>query len=149
MGVGLMSCLLLMSRCREQVHALAGGAPHAYESRVLRYRPSKVTICFCTKVQAGHDDNPMLPRRAGVIMGSGDLACQCITQESWSEFEPHRTSKFFILGAAFVAPALHLWYGNTFSHTPCHGLAQLRWQPHLQSPHLTESSGDLFPGMAG
>lgn len=59
---------------------------------------------------------------SGLIMGSGDFACQNLTREHGEEgeeeaaqerhagFDLHRTAKFATMGSLIIGPTLHHWY---------------------------------------
>uniref|UniRef100_A0A7S4M7U8 Peroxisomal membrane protein MPV17 n=1 Tax=Odontella aurita TaxID=265563 RepID=A0A7S4M7U8_9STRA len=76
---------------------------------------------------------------SGFIAGSGDFLCQYLVfrntkgvsgiskPEKDAKFEPNmlRTGRFTFLGFAFVAPAVHLWYGRLVMHFPGNSPAQV------------------------
>ena len=63
---------------------------------------------------------------SGVIMGSGDLACQWLTKRAKTEaaaeaeagFDLWRTAKFGIMGSIIIGPVLHHWYGFLIGQFP-------------------------------
>jgi hypothetical protein len=61
------------------------------------------------------DSHPLLTKgiTAGMISGASDAICQFLThaKEKDDVFDFLRTGRFFLMGAFWVAPVTHLWYG--------------------------------------
>mmetsp|Transcript_13650 Transcript_13650/g.20787 ORF Transcript_13650/g.20787 Transcript_13650/m.20787 type:complete len:222 (-) Transcript_13650:75-740(-) len=58
------------------------------------------------------DTHPLLTKSitSGVIGGTGDLICQCISNSN-EKIDWLRMGHFFLLGSFWVAPVTHTWYG--------------------------------------
>ena len=52
---------------------------------------------------------------SGIICASGDLLCQMVFERRGAAFKGGvdlpRTGRFFVVGAALVAPVMHVWFG--------------------------------------
>ncbi|OEU19401.1 hypothetical protein FRACYDRAFT_181818 [Fragilariopsis cylindrus CCMP1102] len=59
------------------------------------------------------DRRPLLTKiiSSALIAASGDIICQVIDNGSTTAAYWYRTGRFFLIGAFWVAPATHVWYG--------------------------------------
>lgn len=72
------------------------------------------------------DTHPMTTKclTSGLISASGDILCQYLTQPSpdgssdQQNWDLARTGRFAALGAVWVGPVLHYWYGALFRAFP-------------------------------
>jgi hypothetical protein len=60
------------------------------------------------------DSHPLLTKgiTSGIISGTGDVICQFLSNpDGGGGLDFLRTGRFFLMGAFWVAPVTHLWYG--------------------------------------
>jgi len=70
------------------------------------------------------DTHPLLTKgiTSGLVSASGDIICQGLTGTDWDMM---RASRFALLGAALVAPVVHVWYGFLARRVPGVSFAQV------------------------
>ena len=68
------------------------------------------------------DTHPLITKclTSGAVAGTGDFLCQWIidASEGATVWDRARTGRFAFLGCAFVAPAIHFWYGALARRIP-------------------------------
>jgi len=90
-----------------------------------------------------------LPTKAltsGILCGAGDASCQLLEKlsprkdgEEAPTFDAGRTTRFTLVGAAVLAPTLHVWYSRLNSLFPGSSMAAV-----LKVLFVTDFGGEVF-----